>query len=75
MKQPRHGSGGDLDIELPQQFGDSGRRLVGPANAGQGIAGSVVFQQDFDGRAYFGRFFPTGLRPAPDRRMRPTATS
>jgi hypothetical protein len=75
VKQPRHGSGRDLDIELPQQFGDSGRRLVGPANAGDGIAGGVVFQQDFDGRDYFGRFFFTGLRPAPDCRMRPTATS
>jgi hypothetical protein len=36
---------------------------------------SVVFQQDFDGLDYFGRFFFTGLRPAPDCRMRPTSTS
>jgi hypothetical protein len=29
---------------LAQQFGDSGRCLVGPSNAGDGIAGGVVFQ-------------------------------
>lgn len=75
MKQSRHGIGGDLDIELPQQFGDSGRRLVGPSNAGDGIAGCVVFQQDLDGLDYFGRFFSTALRPAPDCRTRPTSTS
>ena len=75
VKQSRHGIGADLDIELPQQFGDSGRRLVGPTNAGDGIAGDVVFQQDFDGFEYFGRFFFTGLRPTPECRMLPTSTS
>jgi len=74
-KQSRHGIGRDLDIELSQQFSDSGRRLVGPPNAGDGIAGGVVFQQDFDGLDYFGRFFSTGLRPAPGWRIRPTSTS
>jgi hypothetical protein len=44
VQQPRHGIGRDLDIELAQQFGDSGGRLVGPSNAGDGIASSVVFQ-------------------------------
>ena len=44
VKQPRHGIGRDLDIKLAQQFGDSGGRLVGPSNAGDGIAGGVVFQ-------------------------------
>jgi hypothetical protein len=44
VKQPRHGIGRDLDIELAQQFGDSGGRLVGPSNASDGIAGDVVFQ-------------------------------
>ena len=43
-KQSRYCSGRNLDIELPQQFSDSGRRLVGPANAGDGVAGGVVFQ-------------------------------
>jgi len=57
------------------QFGDSGGCLVGPSNAGDGIAGSVVFQKDLDGLDYFGRFFSTGLRPAPDCRTRPTSTS
>ena len=75
MKQSRHGIGGDVDIELPQQFGDSGRRFVGPTNAGDGISGGVVFQQDSDGLDYFGRFFSTGLRPAPECRIRPTSTS
>jgi hypothetical protein len=67
--------GGDLDIELSQQFGDSGRGLVGPTNTGDRVARGVVFQQDFDSLDYFGRFFSTGLRPAPDCRTRPTATS
>jgi len=44
VQQPRHRIGGDLDVELPQQFSDSGRRLVGPSNAGEGIASGVVFQ-------------------------------
>jgi hypothetical protein len=44
VKQPRHGIGRDLDIELTQQFGDAGERLVGPSNAGDGIAGGVVFK-------------------------------
>jgi hypothetical protein len=44
VKQSRHGIGRDLDIELAQQIGDSGRRLVGPSNAGNGIASGVVFQ-------------------------------
>jgi len=74
-KQSRYGIGRDLNIELPQQFGDSGRRFVGPPNAGDGISGDVVFQQDFDGGDYFGRFFSTGLRPAPDCRVRPISTS
>jgi len=65
-----------LDLaKLAQQFSDSGRRLMGPSNAGDGIAGGVVFQEYFDGLDYFGRFFSTGLRPAPDWRIRPTATS
>ena len=75
MKQSRHGIGGYLETELMQQFSDSGRRLVGPTNAGDGIAGGVVFQQDFDGFDYFGLFFSTGLRPAPDCRTRPISTS
>jgi len=29
VKQPRHGIGRNLDIELPQQFGDSGRPSYG----------------------------------------------
>jgi len=44
VKQPRHGIGRDFDVELAQQFGDSGRRFVGPSNASDGIAGGVVFQ-------------------------------
>jgi hypothetical protein len=43
-KQSRNGIGRDLDIELPEQFGNSGRRVVGPRNAGDGIAGGVVLQ-------------------------------
>ena len=75
MKQSRHGIGGNVDVELPQKLGDSGRCFVGPADTGDGIAGGVVFQQDFDGLDYVGRFFSTGLRPAPECRIRPTATS
>ena len=62
-------------VDPAERFGDSGGGLMGPPNAGDGIAGGVVFQQDFDGLDYFGRFFSTGLRPAPGWRIRPTSTS
>ena len=70
-----HGIGRDLNIELAQQFGDSGRRLVGPSNAGDGIAGGVVFQQAIDaGFDYLGASFPLAFRRR-RRRTGPGSTS
>jgi hypothetical protein len=46
-----------------------------PLDAGDGIAGGVVLQQDFDGVDYLGSFFSSGLRPPPDLRARFIATS
>jgi hypothetical protein len=40
----RHGIGRDLYLDLLQQLGDSGSRLVRLTNGGDGIAGGVVFQ-------------------------------
>ena len=67
--------GRDRDADLLEDVSDLLGRLAGPLQPGDGIAGGVVFQQNLDGIDYFGRFFSTGLRPAPVLRARSTSTS
>ena len=67
--------GRNRDIDLLENLRDLLRRLAGPLQPGDGIAGGVVLQKNFDGIDYFGRFFSTGLRPAPALRVRSTSTS
>ena len=67
--------GRDGNIDLLENLGDLLGRLPGPLQPGNGISGGVVLQKDLDGIDYFGRFFSTGLRPAPALRARSTSTS
>jgi hypothetical protein len=67
--------GRNWDVDLLEDLGDLLRRLAGPLQPGDGISGGIVFQQNLDGIDYFGRFFSTGLRPAPALRARSTSTS
>src|SRR6266404_4630757 len=50
------------------------RRSPRPLQPGDGIAGRVVFEQELDQRDDVGGFFSTGLRPPPERRVRPFDT-
>jgi len=75
MEEPSHRLGGDRDIDLLQQLGDLLRGLARPLQAGDGVSGGIMFQQDVDLLDYFGRFFPRGFRPPPDLRTRPHSTS
>ena len=45
-----------------------------PLEPGDRVPGGIVFEQDLDGIDYFGRFFPTDLRPPPGRRTRSRLT-
>ena len=67
--------GRDGNVDLLEKLRDLARRLAGPLETGDGIAGGVVLQENLDGIDYFGRFFSTGLRPAPALRAPSICTS
>ena len=67
--------GRDRDVDLLENLGDLFRGLAGPLQSRDGISSRIVLQKNFDDFDYFGRFFPTGLRPAPALRARSTSTS
>src|ERR1035437_6367126 len=75
VEQSGDGACADPDAQPPYLAGDLGRGFVRPLQAAHRIAGCVVFQQPFDLRDYLGRFFSTGLRPAPGLRTRSHCTS
>ena len=64
-EQARDGIGADRDAEGAEFLGDSGGGAAGPAQAGHGIAGSVVLQQAMEDIDYVGRFFSAAERPPP----------
>lgn len=67
--------GRDRDVDLLENLGDLFRGLAGPLQSRDGISSRIVLQKNFDDFDYFGRFFSTGLRPAPALRARSTSTS
>ena len=74
-EQPPDGVRTDGDAKVAEGDGHFGGGAAGPSHAGDGIAGSVVVQQEFDQSDEVGRFFSAGGRPPPPRRTRPGATS
>ena len=75
MKQAADSIGGNED----SHFGEKDSNLVGgtptPFQSGHRIATRVVLEEPFNGGDYLRRFFSTGFRPAPVRRVRPISTS
>ena len=74
MEQAGDGVGTDCDAEVAERQGKLGGCSTGPLQAGNGIAGSVVVEQESDQRDDVGGFFSIGLRPPPERRVRPEDT-
>jgi hypothetical protein len=71
VKKTSDGVGTNTDTEVAQCHCNLIRCAPGPLQPGNGIAGSVVFEQEFDQRDDVGGFVSTGLRPPPERRVRP----
>jgi hypothetical protein len=74
-QQPRDRVGADLNAVVTERHGHLGGRAARPLEAGDGIARGVVLQQKLDQGHEIGRFFSTGGRPPPARRIRSRATS
>jgi hypothetical protein len=74
MEETSDGVGTDDDTEVTQRHGNPVRSSPGPLQPSDGIAGGVVFQQELDQGDDLGSFFSIGLRPPPERRVRPAVT-
>ena len=66
--------GADADTEVAQRHSNLIGRSPRPLQPSDRIAGGIVFEQEFDQRDDVGGFFSTGLRPPPERRVRPNDT-
>ena len=71
MEETSDGVRTDDNTEVTQRHGNLVGGSPGPLQPGEGIAGGVVFEQELDQRDDVGGFFSTGLRPPPERRVRP----
>jgi len=57
MEEAGDGVGTDRDAEVGDRQGNLGRRSTGPLQTGDGIAGGVVIEQEFDQRDDVSGFF------------------
>ena len=74
MKKASHGVGTDDHTEVAQSHGNLVGSSPRPLQARDRIAGGIVFEQKLDQCDDVGGFFSTGLRPPPERRVRPGVT-
>jgi len=74
VEQASDGFGTDDDTEVSQGHGNLFGSAPGPLQSCDGIAGSVVFEQELDQGDDVGGFFSTRMRPPPERRVRPVDT-
>ena len=65
----------DDDTEVAQCQGNLGRGSPRPLQAGDGITSGVIFEQELNQSDDVRGFFSIGLRPPPERRVRPDITS
>jgi hypothetical protein len=74
MKQAGDGAGAHLNPEVSERHGHLGGGSPRPLQAGDGIPGGIVLEQELDQGEDVGVFFSTGLRPPPTWRVRPGVT-
>jgi hypothetical protein len=74
VEKTSDGVGANTDTEVTQRHGNLFRSAARPLQPGDGIASGVVFEQELDQCDDVGGFFSTGLRPPPERRVRPVDT-
>ena len=74
VEKTSDGVGANIDAEVAQRHGNLLGSAPRPLQPGDGIASSVVFEQELDQCDDVGGFFSTGLRPPPERRVRPVDT-
>jgi hypothetical protein len=75
MKQAGNGGSTDGDAGEAKLRGDLLSSFMSPLQAGDRVSGGVILQEFLDSRNYLRRFFSTGLRPLPMRRVRSNWTS
>ena len=74
VEEASDGVGAHTDTEVAQRHGNLLRSAPRPLQTGDGIASGIVFQQELDQCDDVGGFFSIGLRPPPERRVRPVDT-
>lgn len=74
VEETSDGVGANTDTEIAQRQGNLLGGAPRPLQPGEGVASGIVFQQELDQCDDVGGFFSTGLRPPPERRVRPLDT-
>ncbi len=74
MEEASDSVGTDDHAEVAQSHGNLVGSPPGPLQTGDGIASSIVFEQELDQGDDVGGFFSTCFRPPPERRVLPGVT-